>query len=65
MRLRGRRREEAEQCQRSNDEEHGRTVQPYQSRTGNDDLTGPLGESTPEVIGAVHEDERDADEDRF
>lgn len=51
--------------QRSNDEEHGRTVQPYQSRTGNDDLTGPLGESTPEVIGAVHEDERDADEDRF
>ncbi|MFE6921185.1 hypothetical protein ACFVAV_09085 [Nocardia sp. NPDC057663] len=51
--------------QRGNDEEHGRTVQPYQSRTGNDDLTGPLGESTPEVIGAVHEDERDADEDRF
>ncbi|WP_316575340.1 hypothetical protein [Nocardia canadensis] len=49
----------------NNDEEHGRTVQPYQSRTGNDDLTGPLGESTPEVIGAVHEDERDADEDRF
>ncbi|WP_280222124.1 hypothetical protein [Nocardia neocaledoniensis] len=51
--------------QRNNDDEHGRTVQPYQSRTGNDDLTGPLGESTPEVIGAVHEDERDADEDRF
>ncbi|MFC4126884.1 hypothetical protein [Nocardia rhizosphaerae] len=51
--------------QRSNDDEHGRTVQPYQSRTGNDDLTGPLGESTPEVIGAVHEDERDTDEDRF
>ncbi|MFC4373595.1 hypothetical protein ACFO5K_05730 [Nocardia halotolerans] len=48
-----------------NDEEHGRTVQPYQSRTGNDDLTGPLGESTPDVIGAVHEDERDVDEDRF
>ncbi|WP_336084072.1 hypothetical protein [Nocardia sp. SSK8] len=47
------------------DEEHGRTVQAYQSRTGNDDLTGPLGESTPDVIGAVHEDERDADEDRF
>ncbi|MFD3703260.1 hypothetical protein ACFWUP_08955 [Nocardia sp. NPDC058658] len=51
----------------NNEEEHGRTVQPYQSRTGNDDLTGPLGESTPDVIGAVHEDERDADEtaDRF
>lgn len=49
----------------NNDEEHGRTVQPYQSRTGNDDLTGPLGESTPDVIGAVHEDERDTAEDRF
>ncbi|NKX89740.1 hypothetical protein [Nocardia coubleae] len=51
--------------QRANDEEHGRTVQPYQSRTGNEDLTGLLGEATPEVIGAVHEDERTADEDRF
>ncbi|KAF0847481.1 hypothetical protein [Nocardia caishijiensis] len=51
--------------QRGNDEEHGRTVQPYQSRTGNEDLTGLLGEATPEVIGAVHEDERTADEDRF
>lgn len=51
--------------QRTNDDEHSRTVQPYQSRLGNDDLTGPLGESTPEVIGAVHEDERGADEDRF
>ncbi|MFD6455215.1 hypothetical protein ACFWF3_30985 [Nocardia sp. NPDC060220] len=51
----------------NNEEEHGRTVQPYQSRTGNDDLTGPLGESTPDVIGAVHEDEREADAtaDRF
>ncbi|MFC9871976.1 hypothetical protein [Nocardia salmonicida] len=51
----------------NNEEEHGRTVQPYQSRTGNDDLTGPLGESTPDVIGAVHEDERDEDAtaDRF
>lgn len=49
----------------NNDEEHGRTVQPYQSRTGNDDLTGPLGESTPDVIGAVHEDERESAEDRF
>ncbi|MEU4315367.1 hypothetical protein [Nocardia sp. NPDC024068] len=44
--------------QRSNDEEHGRTVEAYRSPTGNDDLTGPLGESAPEVIGAV-----DADED--
>lgn len=44
--------------QRNNDDEHSRTVDPYRSPTGNDDLTGPLGESTPEVIGAV-----DADED--
>ncbi|WP_327150661.1 hypothetical protein [Nocardia sp. NBC_01329] len=44
--------------QRNNDEEHSRTVDPYRSATGNDDLTGPLGESAPEVIGAV-----DADED--
>ncbi|MGW0181522.1 hypothetical protein [Nocardia sp. NPDC003345] len=44
--------------QRNNDEEHGRTVEAYRSPTGNDDLTGPLGESAPEVIGAV-----DADED--
>ncbi|MEU2125785.1 hypothetical protein [Nocardia niwae] len=43
--------------QRSNDEEHSRTVQPYSSPTGNDDLTGPLGESTPDVIGATHSDE--------
>ncbi|MFC6012452.1 hypothetical protein [Nocardia lasii] len=52
----------------NNDEEHGRTVQPYQSRTGNDDLTGALGEATPDVIGAVHPDERDVEEtsaDRF
>lgn len=44
--------------QRNNDDEHSRTVDPYRSPTGNDDLTGPLGESAPEVIGAV-----DADED--
>lgn len=44
--------------QRNSDEEHSRTVDPYRSTTGNDDLTGPLGESAPEVIGAV-----DADED--
>ncbi|HLS79513.1 MAG TPA: hypothetical protein VK083_22255 [Nocardia sp.] len=41
-----------------NDEsEHSRNVDPYRSLTGNDDLTGPLGESTPEVIGATHADE--------
>lgn len=44
--------------QRNSDEEHSRTVESYRSTTGNDDLTGPLGESAPEVIGAV-----DADED--
>ncbi|MGW5319933.1 hypothetical protein [Nocardia thailandica] len=49
-----------------NDDEHGRTVQPYQSRSGNDDLTGPLGESTPEVIGATSADEAGTiDESRF
>lgn len=50
------------------DDEHGRSVQPYQSRTGNDDLTGPLGESTPEVIGATHTDElfgTDYEQDQF
>ncbi|WP_406278939.1 hypothetical protein OH799_11095 [Nocardia sp. NBC_00881] len=43
--------------QRGSDEEHSRTVQPYLSPTGNDDLTGSLGESTPDVIGATHSDE--------
>ncbi|WP_040797125.1 hypothetical protein [Nocardia higoensis] len=44
--------------QRQNDDsEHSRNVDPYQSLIGNDDLTGPLGESTPEVIGATHTDE--------
>ncbi|MBF6068727.1 hypothetical protein [Nocardia farcinica] len=50
------------------DDEHSRTVQPYQSLTGNDDLTGPLGESTPEVIGATHTDEllgTDYEQDQF
>uniref|UniRef100_UPI0024545834 hypothetical protein n=1 Tax=Nocardia wallacei TaxID=480035 RepID=UPI0024545834 len=42
---------------RNNEDEHGRTVQPYQSPTGNTDLTGPLGETTPEVIGQTHHDE--------
>ncbi|MGQ4597803.1 hypothetical protein [Nocardia sp. R6R-6] len=54
--------------QRSQDEEHSRTVQPYSSPTGNDDLTGPLGESTPEVIGATHSDEiisSDYEQDQF
>ncbi|MGN2637222.1 hypothetical protein ACTD5D_13725 [Nocardia takedensis] len=51
----------------ADDDEHGRTVQPYQSRTGNDDLTGPLGESTPDVIGAPHSDEllSDYSQDQF
>lgn len=43
----------------SDDEEHQRNVQSYQSLAGNDDLTGPLGESTPDVIGATHQDEID------
>ncbi|MEW1735832.1 hypothetical protein AB0346_07770 [Nocardia beijingensis] len=54
--------------QRGNDEEHSRTVQPYSSPTGNDDLTGPLGESTPDVIGATHSDEiisSDYEQDQF
>lgn len=55
-------------AQRSGDDEHSRTVQPYQSATGNDDLTGPLGESTPDVIGATHSDEivtSDYEQDQF
>ncbi|MFI7665191.1 hypothetical protein [Nocardia sp. NPDC049526] len=51
-----------------NDDEHTRNVDPYQSRTGNDDLTGPLGESTPDVIGATHPDElvsSDYEQDQF
>ncbi|MGW4324890.1 hypothetical protein ACWEKR_03260 [Nocardia sp. NPDC004573] len=54
--------------QRSNDDEHSRTVQPYSSPMGNDDLTGPLGESTPDVIGATHSDEiisSDYEQDQF
>ncbi|MBF6332093.1 hypothetical protein [Nocardia transvalensis] len=43
--------------QRRDEDEHSRTVQPYQSPTGNSDLTGPLGESAPEVIGQTHSDE--------
>ncbi|MBF6322679.1 hypothetical protein OG935_02940 [Nocardia cyriacigeorgica] len=43
----------------NNEDEHSRNVDPYRSRTGNDDLTGPLGESTPEVIGATSADEGD------
>ncbi|RJO68369.1 hypothetical protein D5S18_33695 [Nocardia panacis] len=54
-------------AQRNSEDEHSRTVQPYQSRTGNDDLTGPLGESTPDVIGATHPDEMvsDYEQDQF
>lgn len=55
--------------QRQNDDDqHSRNVDPYQSLTGNDDLTGPLGESTPEVIGATHTDEllgADYEQDQF
>jgi hypothetical protein len=54
--------------QRGNDDEHSRSVQPYLSPTGNDDLTGPLGESTPDVIGATHSDEiisSDYEQDQF
>lgn len=46
--------------QRNNDEEHSRTVESYRSRTGDEDLTGPLGESTPQVIGGI---DLDADDD--
>lgn len=46
--------------QRSNDDEHSRTVEAYRSRTGDEDLTGPLGESTPQVIGGI---DLDADDD--
>ncbi|MFI9511389.1 hypothetical protein [Nocardia sp. NPDC052566] len=54
--------------QRGGDEEHSRHVQPYQSPSGNSDLTGPLGESTPDVIGATHPDEvvgSDYEQDQF
>ncbi|WP_028476681.1 hypothetical protein [Nocardia sp. CNY236] len=54
--------------QRSNDDEHSRAVQPHVSPTGSDDLTGPLGESTPDVIGATHADEiisSDYEQDQF
>ncbi|QIS04863.1 hypothetical protein F5X71_23290 [Nocardia brasiliensis] len=55
-------------AQRGSEDEHSRTVQPYQSAAGNDDLTGPLGESTPDVIGATHSDEiisSDYEQDQF
>ncbi|MEU2252250.1 hypothetical protein [Nocardia xishanensis] len=55
-------------ARQGDDDEHSRNVQPYQSRTGNDDLTGPLGESTPDVIGATHTDEllsSDYEQDQF
>ncbi|WP_019927074.1 hypothetical protein [Nocardia sp. BMG111209] len=44
-------------AQRDNEDEKSRTVQPYHSATGNSDLTGSLGETTPEVIGQTHQDE--------
>lgn len=39
------------------DEEHERTIQPYQSITGDTELAGVLGEIAPDVIGQVHSDE--------
>ncbi|RDI67462.1 hypothetical protein DFR76_103533 [Nocardia pseudobrasiliensis] len=53
--------------QRRDEDEHGRTVQPYQSPTGNADITGGLGETTPEVIGQTHSDEiiNDYEMDQF
>ncbi|MFI5775923.1 hypothetical protein [Nocardia sp. NPDC051570] len=53
--------------QRRDEDEHGRTVQPYQSPTGNADLTGGLGETAPEVIGQTHSDEiiNDYEMDQF
>ncbi|MCX4091170.1 hypothetical protein [Nocardia sp. alder85J] len=44
-------------AQRSDEDEKSRAVQPYQSAVGNSDLTGSLGETTPEVIGQTHLDE--------
>ncbi|MQY29016.1 hypothetical protein [Nocardia aurantia] len=44
-------------AQRDNEDQKSRTVQPYHSATGNSDLTGSLGETTPEVIGQTHQDE--------
>lgn len=51
--------------QRNNDEEHSRTVEAYRSRTGDEDLTGPLGESTPQVIGGIDLDADDYTQDQF
>ncbi|MBO0854770.1 MAG: hypothetical protein J2P18_13535, partial [Nocardia sp.] len=40
------------------EENKQRNVQSYQSPTGNNDLTGPLGESAPEVIGRNDNEEQ-------
>ncbi|WP_216902454.1 hypothetical protein [Nocardia alni] len=39
------------------DEDHERTVQPYQSLTGDTELGNVLGAIAPDVIGQVHSDE--------
>lgn len=41
----------------ASDEDHQRTIQPYQSLTGDSELGGVLGEIAPDVIGQVHSDE--------
>ena len=42
-------------AQRNEDEgEHTSKVQPYFSPAGNDDLTGALGEASPDIIGATN-----------
>ncbi|MBU3065109.1 hypothetical protein KO481_26715 [Nocardia sp. NEAU-G5] len=47
----------AANARNTSDEEHERTVQPYQSITGDTELAGVLGEIAPDVIGQVHSDE--------
>jgi|GEM_PF-3829326 len=47
----------AANARNASEEEHERTVQPYQSITGDTELSGVLGEITADVIGQVHSDE--------
>ncbi|MQY21926.1 hypothetical protein [Nocardia macrotermitis] len=47
----------AANARNTEDEEHQSTVQPYQSITGDTELSGLLGEIAPDVIGQVHNDE--------
>lgn len=48
---------------RGSDSQHSRTVQPYQSQSGESELTGNLGASAPGVIGGTPDlaDDSDAD----